>query len=121
MLGAAGLRSKHSDTFSVLHNYGLPPERVIVRFGDDGQMAKHAKAPLSVESTRASRTFLLETNAVPRQCGTHHHNSLIVRAYQRVRWAGVNSGATCTPVIAPQQTARLSSLISTWFSAPALI
>jgi hypothetical protein len=46
MLGAARLRSKHSDTLSVLDNYGLPPERMIVRFGDDGLMAKHAKAPL---------------------------------------------------------------------------
>ena len=39
----------------VLGDYGLPPVRIIVRFGDDG-------APLGVESTRASRTFLVKTD-----------------------------------------------------------
>jgi hypothetical protein len=35
MPGAARLRSKHSDALSALDNYGLPPERISVRFGDD--------------------------------------------------------------------------------------
>ena len=36
----------------------------------------------AVESTRASRTFLVQLALSPRQCGKHRHNSLIVRGYQ---------------------------------------
>jgi len=62
MLGAARLRSKHSDTFSVLDNYGLPPRRIIVRFGDDGEGWRNMEsASLRCESTRALR--LVKTSA----------------------------------------------------------
>jgi hypothetical protein len=54
MPGAARLRSKHSDTFSVLYNYGLPPERIIVRFGDDGEGWRNMRKRLSELSLGAS-------------------------------------------------------------------
>ena len=53
----------------LLGDYGLPPVRIIVRFGDDG-------APLWVESTRASRTFLVKTGAISAAMRQISHNPL---------------------------------------------
>jgi hypothetical protein len=85
MRGAARLRSKRCDTFSVLDNYGLPPERVIVRFGDDGEGWRNMRKRLSEFSLRGRRVLFLSKLALStRQCGKHRHNLLIVRAYQLV-------------------------------------
>jgi hypothetical protein len=81
----ARLRSKHSDNFSVLDNYGLPPERIIARFGDDGEGWRNMQKCLSELSLRGRRVLFLSKLALsPRQCGKHRYNSLIVRAYQLV-------------------------------------
>ena len=85
MLGGARLRSKHGGTFSVLDNYGLPPERIIVRFEDDGEGWRNMRKRPSEFSLRGRRVLFLSKLALsPRQCGKHRHNSLIVRAYQLV-------------------------------------
>jgi hypothetical protein len=62
MPGAARLRCKHSDTLSVLDSYGLSPERIRVRFGDDGEGWRTMRKRLfAFESTRAS--LLVKTGA----------------------------------------------------------
>jgi hypothetical protein len=80
MPGVARLRSKHSDNFSVLDNYGLPPERTIARFGNDGEGRRNMRKCLSELSLRGRRVLFLPKLALsPRRCGNHRHNSLIVR------------------------------------------
>jgi hypothetical protein len=70
MPGAARLRSKHSDDFSALDNYGLPPEGMIVRFGDDGEGLRNMRKRLSELSLRGRRVLFLSKLALsPRQCG----------------------------------------------------
>jgi hypothetical protein len=68
MPGAARLRCKHSDTLSVLDNYGLPPERISVRFGDDGERWRNMRKRLFYLSLLARR-FLSKLALSTRQCG----------------------------------------------------
>jgi len=68
MPGAARLRCKHSDTLSVLDNYGLPPERISVLFSDDGEGWPNMRKRLSGLSLLARR-FLSKTALSTRQCG----------------------------------------------------
>jgi hypothetical protein len=83
MPGVARLRSKQSDNFSVLDNYGLPHERTIARFGNDGKGWRNMRKCLSELSLRGRRALFLSKLALsPRQCGKHRHNPLIVRGYQ---------------------------------------
>jgi hypothetical protein len=67
MPGAARLRCKHSDTLSVLDNYGLPPERISVRFGDDGEGWRNMRKFLSELSLRARRVLFLSNLALLRR------------------------------------------------------
>jgi hypothetical protein len=55
MPGVARLRSKHSDNVSVLENDGLPPERIIARFGNDGEGWRNMRKRLSEWSLRGRR------------------------------------------------------------------
>jgi hypothetical protein len=72
MPGAARLRSKRSDTLWVLDNYGLPPERMIVRFGDDGEGWRNMGKRLVELSVLARRVLFLSKLALStRQCGKH--------------------------------------------------
>jgi hypothetical protein len=91
MVGSRGIvcaesqDSAASDNFSVLDNYELPPERIIARFGNDGERWRNMRKCLSELSLRGRRVLFLSKPALsPRQCGKHCHNSLIVRAYQLV-------------------------------------
>ena len=84
MPGAARLRSKRSDTLSVLDNYGLPPARIIVRFGDEGEGWRNMRKRLSELSLRGRRVLFLSKLALLRGNAANIANSLIVRAYQLV-------------------------------------
>src|ERR1700686_5875752 len=64
MPGVARLRSKPSDNFSVLDNYGLPPERIIARFGDDGEGWRNMRKCLSELSLRGRRVLFLSKLAL---------------------------------------------------------
>ncbi len=72
MPGAARPCSEHSDTLSVLDNYGLPPERIIVRFADDGEGWRNMQKRLSDLSLRGRRVLFSSKLALsPRQCRKH--------------------------------------------------
>src|ERR1700688_1035214 len=56
--------SAASDNFSVLDNYGLPPERITARFGDDGDGSRNMRKRLSKLSLRGCRVLFLSRLAL---------------------------------------------------------
>jgi hypothetical protein len=58
--------SAASDNFSVLDNYGLPPERIIARFGNDGEGWRNMRKCLSELSLRGRRVLFLSKLALLR-------------------------------------------------------
>ena len=70
MPGAARLRCKHSDALSVLDNYGLPPERISIRFGNNGEGWQNMRKRLP-ELSLLARRFLSKLALSTRQCGKH--------------------------------------------------